>query len=210
MKRGATGMKFRSVRATACERERPLPGDEFIPNPIGSLTHAITIRSSRRGVWPWLAQMGAGRAGWYSYDVLDNDRQPSATEILPWFQQVTIGELFPALPGTTDGFVVLACECNSHLVLGWLSPRGDGPIVTWTFALEEIRPNCTRLIVRARGAQGYPFYGLPKLIGMPFVRFAHFIMQRKQLIGIARRVEGVVSAVEARPTARRVRADEFP
>ena len=57
-----------SIRANPGERTRKLPGDDLIANPIGSVTHAITIRSSSRDVWPWLVQMGAGRAGWYSYD----------------------------------------------------------------------------------------------------------------------------------------------
>jgi len=53
----------RSVRANDAERTRKLPGDDLVPNLLGSITHAITIRSSRQDVWPWLAQMGAGRAG---------------------------------------------------------------------------------------------------------------------------------------------------
>jgi hypothetical protein len=45
-----------------------LPGDDLIQEPIGTLSHAITIRQPARDVWPWLAQMGAGsRAGWYSW-----------------------------------------------------------------------------------------------------------------------------------------------
>jgi hypothetical protein len=68
----------RSVRATALERTCRLPGDELIAEPIGTLTHAITIWRPTRDVWPWLAQMGAGsRAGWYSYDFIDNGRQRS-------------------------------------------------------------------------------------------------------------------------------------
>jgi hypothetical protein len=67
------------VRATRQEKSRTLPGDELIERPIGSFDHAVTIRRPRQEVWPWLAQMGAGtRAGWYSYDVLDNRSQPSA------------------------------------------------------------------------------------------------------------------------------------
>ena len=61
-------MWSRSVRASHLERTCVLPGDELIPEPTGTLTHAITIRRPAREVWPWLAQMGAGnRAEWYSY-----------------------------------------------------------------------------------------------------------------------------------------------
>ena len=80
-------MIFRSVRASHVERMKPLPGDEVIPQRIGCLTHAITIRGPRHDVWPWLAQMGAGsRAGWYSYDFLDNGRRRSAERIVPELQ----------------------------------------------------------------------------------------------------------------------------
>jgi hypothetical protein len=56
------------VRADPGEQVRDLPGDELIPKPVGSVTHAITIRRFSRDVWPWLAQMGSGRSGWYAFD----------------------------------------------------------------------------------------------------------------------------------------------
>ena len=68
---------FDLCRATPEEAHRPLPGDEVIPHPIGSQTHAITIDMPPDQVWPWLVQMGCGRAGWYSYDLLDNGGRPS-------------------------------------------------------------------------------------------------------------------------------------
>jgi hypothetical protein len=58
----------RSTRASADERTRALPGDELTDKPIGSVTQAITIAGTPDDGWPWLAQMGCGRAGWYSYD----------------------------------------------------------------------------------------------------------------------------------------------
>ena len=109
-----------SVRATLAERTRVLPDDERIPQAIDTLTHGVTIQSTPRDVWPWVIQMGAGsRAGWYSYDWLDNGRQPSATRIVPELQQPSVGTIFPALPGMTEGFVVLAIEPERLLTLGW-------------------------------------------------------------------------------------------
>lgn len=86
------------VEATAVERGGRLSGDELIAAPLGSLTHAITIEASPRDVWPWVAQMGAGRGGWYSYDRLDNGGQSSATRIVPEFQQVTHGMIARVIP----------------------------------------------------------------------------------------------------------------
>lgn len=178
----------RSVRATPVEQTEPLPADEIIKEPLGSLTHAITIRGSRADVWPWLAQMGAGRAGWYSYDSVDNGGQRSSRQILWPLQRPAKGTVFPALPGATDGFILLDDKPAEWLVLGWPDRHGR-QIVTWAFVLRHAGPNCTRLIVRARGSASYRFYGLPSSIGLPLVRFVHFVMQRKQLLGIANRVE---------------------
>ena len=141
----------RSVRASRTERTRPLPGDDLIPEPIASLTHAITIRRSPRDVWPWLVQMGAGnRAGWYSYDFIDNDRHRSADRIVPDLQTIAVGALFPAAPGMVDGFHVVDFDYARCLVLGWRTRterRADRDV---GIVLEE-RPNGnTRLIVRAR------------------------------------------------------------
>jgi hypothetical protein len=180
---------WRSVRADHSERTRRLPGDDLIRQPLGTLTHAITVDRAPRAVWPWVVQMGAGsRAGWYSYDALDNGGRPSATCLVPALQHIRIGTVFPALPGATEGFVVLAFEPYRSLILGWPSPDGP-PLVTWAFVLEAAARNSTRLIVRARGGRGYRFHGLPSWASLPIVRLAHFVMQRKQLLGIARRVE---------------------
>jgi hypothetical protein len=179
----------RSVRATPAESRRSLPGDELMAQSIGALTNAITIQRPPEDVWPWLAQMGAGRrAGWYSYDALDNGRRPSARHVIPELQYLTLGMVFPALPGATDGFTLLAFEPRQWLVLGWRAADGT-LLVTWAFVLEGDGDRATRLIVRARGGPGYRFHRLPQRASMAAVRLVHFIMERKQLRGIAWRAE---------------------
>jgi len=189
---------WRSVRAHRSERTRPLPGDDLIPEPLGTLTHAITIHRGAPAVWPWLVQMGAGRAGWYSYDALDNGRQPSATRVVPELQSVAIDALFPALPGVTAGFKVLDVQPRRVLVLGWPAP-GGAAAVTWAFVLEDRAGHATRLIVRVRGAHGYRFHGLPSWLSFPVVSVVHFLMQRRQLLGIARRAESADAAPAPEP-----------
>jgi hypothetical protein len=176
------------VRATMEERRRPLPGDECIAAAADTLTHAVTIAAPPAAVWPWLIQMGAGsRAGWYSYDFLDNGRRASAMRVVPELQRVEIGTVFPALPGVTEGFLVLAFEPHRSLILTW--PGRDGsPTVTWAFVLEPRPGNATRLIVRVRAGRGYRFHGLPAWISEPAIRLVHFVMERRQLLGIAARV----------------------
>ena len=176
------------VHATPGEEVRALPGDDLIPQPIGSVNHAITIRRPPRDVWPWLAQMGSGRAGWYAYDFIDNGGRPSAERILPEYQSIGVGSVFPALPGAKDVFLVAQCEPEHSLVLSWRLPNGKYQ-TTWAFVLEQPQPDQSRLIVRGRVAPGYRPYGLPQWLAIPTGRLAHFIMQRKQLFGIARRAE---------------------
>jgi hypothetical protein len=182
-------MMHRSVRPNRGERWRSLPGDCLIPAAEGMLTHAVTIRRPRKEVWPWLVQMGAGRAGWYSYDQIDNGGRHSVERIVPELQQIRVGDVFPAEPGVRDGFVVLAFEAERFLILSWPSPAGP-PVVSWAFVLEEPEPGCTRLIVRVRAGEGYhsPF-GLPWWAVKALMPLGHAVMQRKQLLGIARRVE---------------------
>ena len=185
---------FISIRATREEKTRALPGDERISQAIDTLTHGVTIRCAPRDVWPWLVQMGAGnRAGWYSYDWLDNGRRPSATRIVPALQHPAIGSNFPALPGVKDGFTLLAIDPERMLTLGWLAPDGT-PQVTWAFVLEEISPDVTRLLVRVRGGPEYRFHGLPLPLTKLVIRVVHFVMQREQLLGIAARAEALPSA----------------
>jgi hypothetical protein len=180
----------RSVRASPGEKARALPGDELIPEAVGSFTHAVTIHGTAGEVWPWLAQMGAGsRAGWYSYDWIDNGHHPSAARIIPELQPLAVGMVFPALPGATDGFEVLMFEPEHFLILGWRLPDGT-LMVTWAFVLDPGAPGSTRLITRARGGRAYRFHGLPWWLSWPIVAAVHAMMERKQLRGIARRVEG--------------------
>ena len=71
-----------------------------IAHPRQSLTYAITIACPPQEVWPWLAQMGSGgRAGWYSYDRIDNGGRHSTDRILRRLQHVRLGTTFPPLPG---------------------------------------------------------------------------------------------------------------
>jgi hypothetical protein len=180
---------FNEIEATTYERMDPLPGDEMISDAAGTLTNAITLRCSREEVWPWLVQMGAGRAGWYSYDVLDNGGHHSAEQIIPELQNAPVGSIFPALPQWRDGFVLVESEPAHWLILGWPAPT-RGLVVTWAFVLKKVKPDVTRLIVRARANDEYRFHGLPKAMGLLLARVVHFVMERKQLLEIARRVEG--------------------
>jgi hypothetical protein len=107
---------------------------------------------------------------------------------VPELQHPAIRSIFPALPGVVDGFTLLSIEPERMLMLGWLAPDGTAE-VTWTFTLDEVSPGMTRLLVRVRGGPGYRFHRLPLPLTKLVARAVHFVMQRKQLLGIAARAE---------------------
>lgn len=176
------------VGATQLDQQMAMDGDDLIPHPIGIVNHAITIDRAPRDVWPWLAQMGSGRAGWYGYDFIDNGGRHSSDRILPAYQKIAPGSIMPALPGVKDVFVVVRCEPERSLVLAWQLPDGHYQ-TTWAFVLTQPKLGQTRLIVRGRVGQGYRPFGLPQWVALLIGRPAHFIMERKQLLGIAERAE---------------------
>lgn len=200
-----------AFRATAEERRRVMPGDRFVSGPMYSTTHAVTIDVPPERVWPWLAQMGADRAGWYSYDRIDNGGRASAGDILAEYQHVSPGDVFPAIPGATDAFVVAAAEPPRDLVLT-VPIAGGGTLTSWEFLLDPLERGRTRLIVRARvspqwramaasaptAAQGHPIFiqrafgvlgKLPAPLLMVAGGFGHRVMQNQQLRGLKRRAE---------------------
>jgi protein-S-isoprenylcysteine O-methyltransferase Ste14 len=172
----------RPVRSLAGEAERRLPGDEAVPGRRVRWTHGITIHARRTAIWPWLIQMGCGRAGWYSYDDLDNGGVPSAERIVAEFQRAEVGEIFPMRPGDRDSFIVRALELEHWLVLG--DAAGSA---TWTFALDPIDEESTRLLTRSTGSYNRFVVGLLFEI---LLRPIHFGMQRRQLLTLKRNAEG--------------------
>jgi hypothetical protein len=182
----------------SCEDERPLPGDALLPDATGVLTHGITVDAEPARVWPWLVQMGGGRAGFYSLDTLDNANQASARELHPELQSLELGQVLPATPEGTDGFEVLAIEPEHALVLGGLfDPEAKKQLpfasarpprfwqVTWAFALEPLDEGRTRLHVRVRAA-----FSSDQRLHAAWVTPVHQLMETAQLHNLKRRAEG--------------------
>ena len=204
--------------ASRQERHRRMHADDLIPEPMASFTHGITIKAPSTDVWPWLVQMGAGRAGWYSWDFIDNGGVPSARSILAEHQNTEVGQVFPAIPGVEDAFALHALDPGKNLVLCVPSPSG-GFLVSWEFVLQPMTGNATRLLVRARVADTWlsdtggqsdsedgpimieRVYGLlamiPRWIMLPVAGFGHRIMEARMLRGIRRRAESLPALPEA-------------
>lgn len=136
------------------ERRRSLPADPLVPDPLAACTHAITIRTGARCIWPWIVQMGAGRAGWYAYDFIDNGGRRSAELILPHLQELRPGDLMPALPGARTAFTVARMEVYRELVLTASDDAGR-LLMTRELWLEPIPAGGTRLLARTRLARSW-------------------------------------------------------
>jgi len=182
----------------AVENDRSLPGDELLADAAAQLTHGITIEATPEAIWPWLVQMGVGRAGFYSLDMLDNARRRSAREIHPELQTLVAGQVLPAAPDSPEGFEVLRVDAPRVLVLGGLYDRAAERQLafaaarperywhaTWAFVLEPLDAGATRLHVRARAA-----FSPDERLHAAWIRPVHHLMQTAQLRHLAERAEG--------------------
>jgi hypothetical protein len=173
----------RPVRPRGDEARRALPGDDVLPAAEVRWTHAITIRARPGEIWPWLVQMGCRRAGWYSYDGLDNGGVPSAERIVPELQHIEVDDLLPWTPTAEDGFIVRKVEPERALVIG--GQAGQLYRVTMAFVLEPTGETSTRLLARSSA----DYDRLAVKLWLFFYHLVHFAMQRKQLLNLRRRVE---------------------
>ena len=129
--------------ATDQEAHEPLPGDDLCPNPRVQATRAITIDAPPERVWPWIVQMGMGRAGFYTHEWVERPlggyyaEGHSATRIHPEFQDLKVGDLVDY--GGGNLVPVHAIEPFRHLVHAE------------AFVLRPLPEDRTRLIVRYRG-----------------------------------------------------------
>jgi hypothetical protein len=173
--------RFLSWGATWKERWKPLPGDSAGSRRPGA-TRAITIDAPVEAVWPWLAQIGQDRGGFYSYEWLENlsgCRMRNADEIHPEWQSREVGET--VYLHWASGLPVTVFEPNRALGLG-----------NWgVFVLEPLEDGRTRLIARDVRRPGLRF-----LADLP-LELPHFVMERKMLLGIKERAERAYWAADA-------------
>ena len=161
--------------ATCEELREPLPGDELVPDPAFQSTRAVTIDAPPEAVWPWVAQLGQDRAGFYSYDWLENlagCHMHNADEIHPEWQARDVGETVYLHP--SRGLPVARFDPGHALALeGW-----------GAFVVEPVSHDRTRLIARGRTPRG-----AAALLDALLVEIPHFVMERKMLLGIKERAE---------------------
>jgi hypothetical protein len=191
--------------ATDEEVRRVWPGDELVPDPAFESTRAITIDAPAEAVWPWLVQIGQGRGGFYSYAWLENlvgAAIHNADRIVPAWQTLHVGDTVRMAPperfGGQGRAIVMVLELGRALVLG---PATDSPEAwqvarktgagTWAFILDPIDAQTTRLIVRTRSHA----WEAPWIV-FNLYDSAHFIMERKMMLGIKQRTERASQVAE--------------
>jgi hypothetical protein len=187
--------------ATDDEVGRAMPGDEVVKQPTFNATRAVTIQARPEEIWPWLVQIGTKRAGWYSYDWLDNPGHHSAERIIPELQHLAVGDFIPISLDGKQGQWVKDFEPNRWM-LWW------NGIATWYWGLSPLDESQTRLITRVR--MRYHWLS-PMIVFALLLEFTDIVMMRKCLLGIKQRAERA-SSQTAEPIGatghRQPRADE--
>jgi hypothetical protein len=157
--------------ATHEEAHRAMPGDDLLRPDAPATTRAIMIDAAPEQVFPWLRQIGYGRGGWYSYDWIDNDGEPSVEHLEPELR-FEVGDRIEMMPGL--GPVVRAIDPGASIV-------SAGAADSWCLLVEPSGDGRTRLISRWR--QDWPRSFATRvwtLIADP----GAFIMERKMLLRI--------------------------
>ena len=198
----------RTYGSSEDERRKRLPGDELVAGPTVQTDHAITISAPPAAVWPWLLQMGWGRGAWYTARWVDRllfpANGPSADQIVPELQDITIGTFIPdGPPETKTGLHVvelqperaLVLRSNSHLPMSW---RERATLDwTWAFVLTPVDGGQrTRYHFRSRWVTTPWWFTLGGWLG---VVPADFLMSRDHLRGVKTRAERLALAQPVRP-----------
>ena len=172
--------------ATSKESSRSMPGDDLVSSPSFSATRGVTIHGRPEDIWPWLAQMGYGRAGFYGYDLIENLGSGtgirSAASILPELQHPKMGDVLPI--SAVASVVFDTIEPGSYIIWRGGPAPSSGSFVWALFPIDESH---TRLISRIR--LRYHWTDRRLLLDI-FTEFADHVAVPKILLGVKGRVEG--------------------
>jgi hypothetical protein len=184
--------------------------DELVARPAWNATRAVEVAATPEQIWPFLLQLGWGRAGWYGYDLVDNGGRPSAWEILPEHQHLEVGKDFPMSP-------VTRMYCVAFEEPRWMLWQGRRPVAgadavagtaggddvlsdraqklvagsgTWLWYLDPIDASHTQLVTRMRDE-----YRLtsPLIVAQVLTDAFDFPFMRKVLLGIKARAEALAT-----------------
>jgi hypothetical protein len=177
--------------ATEAEITGSMPGDDVVRRAQFNATRSITIGAAPTQLWPWIAQLGYRRAGFYAYDQVDNAGEPSADRILEEYQDLKVGDEIPMWHESHG--LSIAYKVESFVVPYWMlwvhRPHADEePDSTWSWRLTELPTGGTRLVTRMK--QDYRWQ-TPRLalFNLVLMELGDFAMERRMLKGIKARAE---------------------
>jgi hypothetical protein len=193
-------LRGRRVRwgATDDELRRAFPGDALVPRPRWQFLHAITVGVPAAAVWPWIAQLGQGRGGFYSYQLLENMIGcgiENAATIHPEWQAVASGDPIKLHTNAPPLRLALVEPGHALVMHGGPTSATDGPLpsgvtvnVSWALVVESLDASRSRLFSRERADHGP---GLLDHLGYGpwLVEPISFVMDRRMLHGIKWRAE---------------------
>ncbi len=180
---------YQNWGASPEETSRLMPGDNLVASPKLTSTRAIDINAPAEQVWPWIIQMGYGRAGWYNYDIISRclgmadyvDGWRSCQRIVPELQDLQIRDRLRL--SRRKGYVVADIKSHQLLVL---YGKGTGNSHSWVYVCEPCSNGVkTRLIVRHRNK----YSGWLDKILFECLDIGFFFMERSHLLGLKRRAE---------------------
>jgi len=169
--------------ATDEEIKRSMPGDDIVEKPSFDATRAVTINAPAEDIYPWIVQMGVNRAGWYSYDLLDNLGRRSAEVILPEHQNIQVGDLNPMSPDGKQGLWVKDFRSTEWML--WWDKIGD---TSWAWGIYSEGESYSRLVTRVRVK--YRWFS-PAILFNLIIEFFDIVMMRKCMLGIRRLAEAM-------------------
>jgi hypothetical protein len=157
-----------------------------VPDPTWGWTHAVRIAAPASAAWPWVAQIGADRAGFYSYQWLENlfgSELTNAERVHPEWE-ARAGDDF-MLHAKLPPLRIASVEPGRSFVAFADEP---GVAVSWLFLVEPIDDGHCRFVSRYRCRCGKDLktrleYGpwLAEPLG--------FAMDRRMLLGVRERAE---------------------
>jgi hypothetical protein len=177
--------------ATEAEVAGAMPGDDVVPRAQFNATRAISIDAAPNDVWPWIVQLGYRRAGFYTYDQVDNAGEPSADRIIDEYQDLKVGDEIPMWHeshGLAIAYIVDSFEVPNWMLWVHRPNEGERPDSTWSWRLDTSPNGGTRLVTRMK--QDYR-WETPRLalFNLVLMEFGDFAMERRMLRGIKVRAE---------------------
>ena len=146
------------------------------------------------GCWPWIAQIGQGRGGFYTYQTLENMvgcKITNTTEILPDHQHPAVGEDIYLHPTSPPMRIEIVDPPNALVLFGSAADIGGEEswgMSTWQFVVNPGPDGGSRLLTRGR-YDYTPDWKSRLAFGRFPIKVITFVMSRKMMLEIKRLAE---------------------